>query len=132
MVPTETPLTTMDNIAQALAFTFDEEFSNLSDASVNNYQDYQHQHQYHQVSAFTSHSDVVDVLVQGQGEVEGDTSRYSLHSLRRGAVTGAVNNGCDDHTVRKQMRLASVATVQRYASMDNERLKCATNKLFKK
>ena len=67
-----------------------------------------------------------------QSEVEGDTSRYSLHSLRRGAVTGAVNNGCDDHTVRKQMRVASVATVQRYASMDNERLKCATNKLFKK
>ena len=79
MVPTETPLTTMDNIAQALAFTFDEEFSNLSDASVNNYQDYQHQHHHHhQVSAFTSHSDVVDVLVQGQGEVEGESSNHSF------------------------------------------------------
>ena len=61
-------LTRMDNIAQALAFTFDEEFSNLSDASgsLNNYQDYQH-HQ-HQLSAFTSHSEVVDALVQGEGE----------------------------------------------------------------
>ena len=60
-------LTRMDNIAQALAFTFDEEFSNLSDASgsLNNYQDYQH-HQ-HQLSAFTSHSEVVDALVQGEG-----------------------------------------------------------------
>ena len=72
----------MDNIAQALAFTFDEEFSNLSDSSVNNYQDYQHHHQHHHhLSVFPSHSDVVDVLVQGgQGEVEGE-GEGSNHSF---------------------------------------------------
>ena len=68
----------MDNIAQALAFTFDDEFSNLSDASVNHYQDYQHHHHHHHHSAFTSHSDVVDVLVQGQAEVEGEGSNHSF------------------------------------------------------
>ena len=84
MVPTETPLniTTMDNIAQALAFTFDEEFSNLSDGSVStyqdypDYQDYQHHH-HHQLSAFTSHSEVVDALVQGQGEGEGSNHSFA-------------------------------------------------------
>ena len=87
MVPTETPLniTTMDNIAQALAFTFDEEFSNLSDGSVSTYQDYpeypdypdyQHHH-HHQLSAFTSHSEVVDALVQGQGEGEGSNHSFA-------------------------------------------------------
>ena len=39
---------------------------------------------------------------------------------------------CDEHTVQKQMRVASVDTVHRYASLDKKRLAKATEKLFSK
>ena len=64
--------------------------------------------------------------------VMGSPREYGLHSCRRGAVTTAVNNGCDEHTVQKQMRVASVDTVHRYASLDKKRLAKATEKLFSK
>ena len=37
-----------------------------------------------------------------------------LHSFRRGAVTGAVNRGCDDHIVAKQMRVKGKDIVGTY------------------
>ena len=61
--------------------------------------------------------------------VSGDPARYGLHSMRRGAATAAVNKGCSDHVVRKQMR-ASLETVQRYASLDKAKLCEAPNALF--
>jgi integrase len=64
--------------------------------------------------------------------VEGTPGDYGLHSMRRGAATFAKNNGCDDHTVMKQMRVASVNTVQRYASLDKKVLSAAPNSLFGK
>ena len=64
--------------------------------------------------------------------ISGSPREYGLHSCRRGAVTTAVNNGCDEHTVQKQMRVASVDTVHRYASLDKRRLAKATEKLFSK
>ena len=62
--------------------------------------------------------------------ISGSPKEYGLHSCRRGAVTTAVNNGCDEHTVQKQMRVASVDTVHRYATLGKKRLAKATEKLF--
>ena len=52
--------------------------------------------------------------------------------MRRGAATSAVNNGASDHSVQKQMRVMSVSTVRRYASLDKEALKAAASAVFKK
>ena len=71
-------------------------------------------------------------LVMNHVKGDGYTGKYGLHSFRRGAATGASNNGCDEHTIRKQMRVGSVSTVHRYASLSNEKLKDAPNKLFGK
>jgi integrase len=61
--------------------------------------------------------------------VSGCPSEYGLHSMRRGAATTAVNNGCSDHVVRKQMRV-SLQTVQTYASLNKSKLCEAPNALF--
>ena len=63
--------------------------------------------------------------------IAGKPEDYGLHSFRRGAVTTAVNNGCDEHTVMKQMRVASTNTVARYATLDRKRLGKANQMLFK-
>ena len=63
--------------------------------------------------------------------VSGKPEEYGLHSCRRGAVTTAVNNGCDEHTVQKQMRVSSTSTVTRYASFNRKRLGKANKMLFK-
>ena len=62
--------------------------------------------------------------------ISSSPKEYRLHSCRRGAVTTAVNNGCDEHTVQKQMRVASVDTVHRYATLGKKRLAKATENLF--
>ena len=67
--------------------------------------------------------------LEGAG-VSGKVADYGLHSMRRGAASGAVNNGCDDHTVMKQMRVSSTATVQRYATVKKGKLAAAVNVLF--
>ena len=64
-------------------------------------------------------------------KVTGSPRDYGLHSFRRGGVTTAVNNGCDEHTVQKQMRVASTKTVSRYATLSRRRLKRANFALFK-
>ena len=63
--------------------------------------------------------------------ISGSPDDYGLHSFRRGAVTNSVNNGCDEHTVQKQMRVASTSTVARYATLDKSRLGKANKFLFK-
>ena len=67
----------------------------------------------------------------GKAGISGKPEDYGLHSCRRGAVTTAVNNGCDDHTVQKQMRVSSSSTVVRYASLSRKRLGKANKMLFK-
>ena len=64
--------------------------------------------------------------------VSADPSTFGLHSMRRGAVTAAINNGATDHAVQKQMRVASGATVRRYASLSDVMLKSASAAIFKK
>ena len=64
--------------------------------------------------------------------VTADPSSYGLHSMRRGAVTSAVNNGATDHAVMKQMRVSTNDTVRRYASLDKASLKSASTAVFKK
>ena len=64
--------------------------------------------------------------------VTADPSSYGLHSMRRGAVTSAVNNGATDHAVMKQMRVNTLDTVRRYASLDKASLKSASSAVFKK
>ena len=49
--------------------------------------------------------------------ISGKPKEFGLHSFRRGAVTGAVNRGCDDHTVAKQMRVKGKDIVGTYATM---------------
>ena len=63
-------------------------------------------------------------------KLAGKAADYGLHSMRRGGATGAINNGCSDHQVMKQMRVSSVATVQRYASLNKNQLSAAVNILF--
>ena len=70
-------------------------------------------------------------LYAGKAGVSGKPEDYGLHSCRRGAVTTAVNNGCDEHTVQKQMRVSSLSTVVRYASLSRKRLGKANKMLFK-
>ena len=67
----------------------------------------------------------------GKAGISGKPEDYGLHSCRRGAVTTAVNNGCDDHTVQKQMRVSSSSTVVRYASLSRKKLGKANKMLFK-
>ena len=64
--------------------------------------------------------------------VTADPATYGLHSMRRGAVTSAINNGASDHTVQKSMRVASGATVRRYATLSDSSLKAASTAIFKK
>ena len=64
--------------------------------------------------------------------VTADPSAFGLHSMRRGAVTAAINNGATDHAVQKQMRVASSATVRRYATLSDVMLKSASAAIFKK
>ena len=71
-------------------------------------------------------------LILLEAGVTDDPSSYGLHSMRRGAATSAVNNGASDHSVQKQMRVMSVSTVRRYASLDKEALKAASSAVFKK
>ena len=71
-------------------------------------------------------------LVVVEAGVTDDPSSYGLHSMRRGAATSAVNNGASDHAVQKQMRVMSVSTVRRYASLDKEALKAASSAVFNK
>ena len=63
-------------------------------------------------------------------KIVGTPRDYGLHSFRRGGVTTAVNNGCDEHTVQKQMRVASTKTVARYDTLSRCRLKRANKALF--
>ena len=63
-------------------------------------------------------------------QVSGKPADYGLHSMRRGAATGAVNNGSSDHEVMKQMRVSSQETVRRYATLDRKKLSTAVNLLF--
>ena len=51
-----------------------------------------------------------------------DASGFSLHSMRRGSVTAAVNAQADEHYLQKQMRVASAVTVRRYATVSNKNL----------
>lgn len=69
-----------------------------------------------------------EVLVKA--EVTADPASFGLHSMRRGAVTGAVNGGVSDHIVMKQMRVASTSTVTRYATLNKKELKKASDSLF--
>ena len=62
--------------------------------------------------------------------ISGFLKDYALHSFRRGAVTTMVNNGCDEHTVHKQMRVTS--TVHGYTTVDKKKMSKATDKLFTK
>ena len=62
-------------------------------------------------------------------KIEGKPEEYGLHSMRRGAASAAVNNGCDDHVVSKQMRVG-VSTVRRYATLNSNSLKKAANAVF--
>lgn len=62
--------------------------------------------------------------------IAGSPKDYGLHSCRRGAVTTSANNGCDDHTIQKQMRVASTSTVRRYATLNKKRLGMANRFLF--
>ena len=64
-------------------------------------------------------------------KVSPDASSYGLHSMRRGAVTAAVNSdSVSDHAIMKQMRVASTSTVRRYATLDKKSLKKASNAIF--
>ena len=64
--------------------------------------------------------------------VAADPATYGLHSMRRGAVTSAINNGASDHAVQKSMRVASGSTVRRYATLSDDALKSASTAIFKK
>ena len=64
--------------------------------------------------------------------VAAEPAAYGLHSMRRGAVTSAINNGASDHAVQKSMRVASGSTVRRYATLSDGALKSASIAIFKK
>ena len=64
--------------------------------------------------------------------VATDSSSFGLHSMRRGAATSAANNGASDHVIQKQMRVATVATVRRYSSLNIVSLKSACSAVFQK
>ena len=71
-------------------------------------------------------------LMLVEAGVTDDPASYGLHSMRRGAATNAVNNGATDHSVQKQMRVSSMATVRRYATLNKAALKSASSAIFKK
>ena len=71
-------------------------------------------------------------LVLVEAGVTDDPSSFGLHSMRRGAATSAVNNGASDHAVQKHMRVMSVSTVRRYATLDKAALKSASSAVFSK
>ena len=58
----------------------------------------------------------------GKAGLDCSIDRYGTHSFRRGGVTTAVNNGCSEHVVQKQMRVASSSTVARYATLSRVKL----------
>ena len=62
--------------------------------------------------------------------VTTDPSTFGLHSMRRGGVTAAVNAGASDHAVSKQMRVAGVETVRRYATLDKSMLAATSAAIF--
>ena len=70
-------------------------------------------------------------LVLVEAGVTGDPSSFGLHSMRRGVATSAVNNGASDHSVHKQMRVMSVSTVRRYATLDKAALKLGSSAVFR-
>ena len=51
-----------------------------------------------------------------------DFSGLNFHFLTRGGVTAVVNGGASEHFVQKQLRVASGATVRRYASVNKANL----------
>ena len=71
-------------------------------------------------------------LLLVEAGVTSDPSSFGLHSMRRGAATSAVNNGASEHSVQKQMRVLSVSTVRRYATLDKAALKAASSAVFRK
>ena len=64
-------------------------------------------------------------VVKEAGLVASNGGEFGLHSMRRGAVTEAVNAGADEHSVMKQMRVVSASTVRRYATLKNDVLRKA-------
>jgi integrase len=65
-----------------------------------------------------------------EAKVTSNPSEFGLHSMRRGAATAAVNNGASDHAVRKQMRVATVGTVHRYATVNSKLLAATCDAVF--
>lgn len=65
-----------------------------------------------------------------EAEVAIDTSTFGLHSMRRGGVTEAINAGASEHAVMKQMRVSTVGTVHRYATVDKHMLAGASAAIF--
>lgn len=63
--------------------------------------------------------------------ISSDPSSFGLHSMRRGGVTSAINNGATDHAVQKQMRVSSMSTVRRYATLNKKSLSTASASIFK-
>ena len=47
-----------------------------------------------------------------------------------GAVTAAVNHGCQDHIIAKQMRVSGLGTVHRYATLDKDSIRKASLAVF--
>ena len=102
MVPEVTHHYNMDSIAEALAFTFQEEYSNLSEPTASEYQDFQQ----HDLSAFASHTQVVDVLVQRE---ESNLSDQDLYSYEY-----PVSSTTEDHTWFAQYQPVIVPDTQSY------------------
>ena len=50
-------------------------------------------------------------VAKESGLVASNGGEFGLHSMKRGAVTEAVNAGADEHSVMKQMRVACGSTV---------------------
>ena len=65
-----------------------------------------------------------------EAEVATDPATFGLHSMRRGGVTEAINAGASEHAVMKQMRVSSVGTVHRYATVDKHMLAAASAAIF--
>lgn len=64
-------------------------------------------------------------VVGEAGLVASNGGEFGLHSMRRGAVTEAVNAGADEHFVMKQMRVVTSSTVRRYATVNTAMLRKA-------
>ena len=63
--------------------------------------------------------------VKEAGLVPSNGGDFGLHSMRRGAATEAVNAGAGEHAVMKQMRVVSISTVRRYATLSDDMLRKA-------